>query len=95
MATFTFINPSSSAYFTMETARFFSSSYDHTVPYYASGSFDGFSGSNESNVVQSNYIFSQVIPHGTSSFNFSNGVTVPIGKVYFRGTGEFRVIVDV
>ena len=95
MATFTFINPSSSAYFTMETAKFFSSSYDHTVPHYASGSFNGFSGSSSSNVVQSNYIFSQVIPHGTSSFNFSNTTTIPVSTVYFRGTGEFRVIVDV
>ena len=95
MATFTFINPSSSAFFIMETAKFFSSSYDHTVPHYASGSFDGFSGSSEADVVQSNYTFAQVIPHGTSSFNFNGGVTVPINKVYFRGTGEFRAIIEV
>jgi hypothetical protein len=95
MATFTFINPSGSSYFTMETAKFFSGSYDHTVTHYASGSFNGFSGSSEDHVVQSNYIFSQVIPHGTSSFNFLGAVTIPQDKVYFRGTGDFRVIIDV
>ena len=95
MATFTFINPSSSAYFTMETARHTASFYTSSVSNYASGSFDNFVGSNPDHMVNHNRIFAQVIPHGTSSFEFNNAVTIPPNSVYFRGTGAYNLIVTI
>ena len=78
MPTFTFHNPSGSAYFTMETLR-----------------NSDFTGSNPDHIVQSDYIFAQVIPTGTSSFFFTGSVTIPTSSVYFRGTGMFNMIVTV
>ena len=93
MATFTFHNPSGSSYFTMETTRSFDTgTYLTGTPKYASGSFTSFSGSDH--IVQSDYIWSQVIPPGTSSFVFENVVSVPVGNVFFRGTGEYNLIIE-
>mgnify|MGYP001206844297 CR=1 FL=1 len=95
MATFTFHNPSGSAYFAMETTRSFDTgTYLTGTPKYASGSFSQFTGSNSNSIVQSDFIFAQVIPPGTSSFVFSNAVTVPVGNVFFRGTGEYNLIIE-
>ena len=94
MATFTFHNPSGSSYFTMETTRSFDTgTYLSGTPQYASGSFSQLTGVNAEHTVQSDFIFSQVIPHGTSSFVFNNGITIPAGTVFFRGTGEYDLIV--
>ena len=93
MANYTFHNPSGSSYFTLETVRNYSGFYDSSSGKYASGSFDGFVNSNPDYIVQSNYIWSQVIPPGTSSFNFNNAVDIPVCGVKFRGTGEFTVII--
>jgi len=93
MATFTFHNPSGSSYFTMETTRSLDTgTYLTGTPKYASGSFSQITGSDS--IVQSDFIFSQVVPPGTSSFVFSNSVTVPTGCVFFRGTGEYNLIVE-
>ena len=95
MATFTFHNPSGSSYFTMETTRSFDTgTYLTGTPKYASGSFSGSSETFTNNVVQSDFIFSQVVPPGTSSFVFSNAVTIPVGNVFFRGTGEYNLIIE-
>ena len=93
MANYTFHNPSSSAYFVFETERNNYGVYDSTSGKYASGSFNDFTGSNPDHVVQSNYIWGQVIPPGTSSFDFDGAVTVPISGARLRGTGNFTVIV--
>ncbi len=93
MANYTFHNPSGSSYFTFETVRNYNGFYDSSSGKYASGSFDSFVNSNPDHVVQSDYIWSQVIPPGTSSFNFNNAVDVPVCGVKFRGTGEFTVII--
>ena len=95
MATFTFHNPSGSSYFTMETTRSFDTgTYLAGTPKYASGSFSQFTGSSSSSIVQSDFIFSQVVPPGTSSFVFSNAITLPVSCVRFRGTGEYNLIVE-
>ena len=95
MATFTFHNPSGSAYFTMATAMHSASFYTSSVSNYASGSFSNFTGSHSNHMVNHDRIFAQVIPPGTSSFEFNNAVTIPVGAVYFRGTGEYNLIVTV
>ena len=38
-------------------------------------------------------IWGQVIPPGTSSFDFNGAVTVPVSGARLRGTGAFTVIV--
>ena len=98
MATFTFHNPSGSSYFTMETVRVNEPGiywYTSSSIKCASGSFSSFTGSKAEHINQSNYIFAQVIPHGTSSFEFNNAITIPAGAVYFRGTGEYNLIVTI
>ncbi len=98
MATFTFHNPSGSSYFTMETVRVNEPGiywYTSSSIKCASGSFSSFTGSKAEHINQSNYIFAQVIPHGTSSFEFDNAVTIPTSSVYFRGTGAYNLIVTV
>ncbi len=94
MANYTFHNPSGSAYFVFETAgRNNQGFYDSNSVKYASGSFTNFTGSNPDHIVQSDYIWAQVIPPGTSSFDMNNIITVPISGTRFRGTGDFTVIV--
>tara|TARA_R100001509_G_C4882623_1_gene220652 strand:- start:3393 stop:3680 length:288 start_codon:yes stop_codon:yes gene_type:complete len=93
-ATFTFHNPSGSAYFVMETTRSLDTgTYLTGTPKYASGSFSEFTGSNS--IVQSDFIFGQVVPPGTSSFKFNNTITIPVENVFFRGTGEYNLIVEI
>ena len=81
-----------------------SSSYDSSFPLYASGSFTTFTGSNittqqtflfKDSIVQSDYIWSCVVPPGSSSFTFNNAVTIPAGRVLFKGTGDFKVDITV
>ena len=93
MANYTFHNPSTTAYFTFETVRNNNGVYDSGSRKYASGSFNSFTNSNPDHVVQSDYIWSQVIPPGTSSFNFNNAIEVADSGVRLRGTGEFTVII--
>ena len=102
--TFTFHNPSGSAYFTMQTTSSAFNTYLTGTPKYASGSFSEFTGSNittqqtflyEDGIVQSDFVLSQVVPPGTSSFKFNNILTIPVGNVIFKGTGEFDLTVTI
>ncbi len=103
MAKFEFRNPSGSGYFTMETTGSAFNTYTSSTPKYASGSFSSFTGSNittqqtflfKDGIVQDDFKLSQVVPPGTSSFVFSNAVTIPTGCVFFRGTGEYNLIIE-
>ena len=93
MANYTFHNPSSSAYFVLETVRNTNKVYDSTSGKYASGSFSNFVGSNSDHIVQSDYVWAYVAPPGTSSFDFNSAVTVPGGGTTTRKTGEITVII--
>ena len=95
MATFEFINPSSSAYFTYETVRNEIGFYDSASLKAASGSLTAISNVPEGGLIQSDYIWSTVVPHGTSSVEFIASLTIPTGSVYFRGTGEFNVTITI
>ena len=102
MAKFEFRNPSGSAYFTMETTSSAFNTYTSSTPKYASGSFSSFTGSNivtqqtflfKDGIVQDDFKLSQVVPPGTSSFTFNNVITIPVGTVLFKSTGEFDLII--
>lgn len=42
--------------------------------------------------VDKGYIWSIVVPPGTSSVDFTSGTTIPTSESIFRGTGEFTLI---
>ena len=92
MSAFSFINlTSGSVYFTYETVRNTNGIYDSASPKAALGSFSEFTGINEDHIVQSDYIWSAVIPEGESSIEFLPETIVLTGEVYFRGTGNLTV----
>jgi len=95
MALFEFINPSASSYFTYETVRNEQGFYDSSSLKAASGSLNIASNIPDGGVIQSDYIWSAVVPPGSSSLSFTSSLSVPSGSVYFRGTGEFYVIITV
>jgi hypothetical protein len=94
MAEFSFTNLSSgSVYFTYETVRNSNEVYDNGSLKAAAGSFTSFIGVNEDHMVQSDYIWSAVIPEGLSSFTFIPENIVPAGSVNYRGTGNLTVTI--
>ena len=106
MATFTFVNPSTSAYFTLELIRSSSGFYpiSSTQTAYISGSsFTQLTSSVTNPIVakwatgvvdgmgsvNGGYIWSIVVPPGSSSVVFTPGATIPVSESTFRGTGEY------
>ena len=58
----------------------------------AEGFYSNFNRVVEDHLVTSSYIFAEVIPPGTSSFEFNPLVSgMPTGSFYFRGTGNMTV----
>lgn len=86
---FTFINPSGSSYFCIETVT--------TSSMYDSNSLKGCDGSwiiSESmGFVTSHYIAGAVIQNSSSSIDFTPSNLIPVGGVNFRGTGEYTLII--
>lgn len=96
MANFSFNNQSTgSVYFVYETiADSATKQYTSESLKAASGSFGNYSYIQPDKIVQSSdYIWGATIPEGISSFNFEPAVTVPIGSVKFRGTGNLTVTI--
>ena len=97
MAVFSFVNNNdSSVYFTVETFRnelgFYESPFS---PANAIGIYSNFTGINPEHLVTSSYIFSEVIPPGSSSFTFIPTSVISTGSVYFRGTGDMNVTITI
>lgn len=89
MATFSFTNNNSgSVYFTYETNRNENGFYDVTSLKAASGSFSSITDLDENTIIQSDYIWSVVLPSGTSSLVFTPAVIVPGGSVNYLITGN-------
>jgi len=106
MATFSFANPSGSAYFTLELIRdsngFYPTSAAQTA-YISGSSFTQLTSSvtnpivakwttgvtNGMGDVNGGYIWSIVVPPGSSSVVFTPGATIPVSESIFRGTGEY------
>ena len=95
MALFEFTNPSGSSYFTYETVRNSQGFYDSSSLKATSGSLNAISNVPSGAIIQSDYIWSTVVPQGSSSLAFTSSISVPSGSVYFRGTGEFTVTITV
>jgi len=108
MATFSFANPSGSAYFTLELIRdsdgFYPTSAAQTA-YFSGSSFTQLTSSvtnpivakwttgvtNGMGDVNGGYIWSIVVPPGSSSVVFTPGATIPVSESIFRGTGEYTL----
>lgn len=100
MAKFEFKNPDASSYFTLELIRdsdgfYPTSSLQKTFMVeanrYNETEFNDFVVLQENDMVRSNFIWSAVIPPGTSSLEFEPSVTIPNSGSRFRGTGEFSL----
>ena len=89
-----------SAYFTFETVRNSSGSYDSTSPTNAKGGLNMASppaGATlvVTDLIKSDYIFSVVVPPGgVSGFSFDPSNQVNAGTVYLRGTGGISLEID-
>ena len=46
---------------------------------------------NNKEPVRGDFIFSTVVPPGTSSFVLTPGIDIPVSESIFRGTGEFTL----
>jgi hypothetical protein len=89
--TFTFTNPSSSAYFTMETTRNTQGFYDSTSPTYFKGTYNL---SESMNLVTSSYIASVVVQPGVSTFTFTPSSPITGTTYYLRGTGMYSLTIS-
>ena len=106
MATFSFANPSGSAYFTLQLIRdsdgFYPTSSVQTT-YFSASSFTELTSSVTNPIVakwatgvvdgmgsvNGGYIWSIVVPPGSSSVVFTPGATIPVSESILRGTGEY------
>ena len=97
MATYTFHNPSGSAYFTTELIRNSEGFYPTSsaqISYFSGSIFSEITSSVIGNKepVKGNYIWSTVVPPGTSSLVMTPGIAIPVSESIFRGTGAYTLI---
>ena len=89
--TFTFTNPSGSAYFTLETVRDANGFYTGSTPTNISGSWVV---SQSMNFISSSYIASINVLPGSSAFTFTPASAVTGTTYYLRGTGNFSLTIS-
>ena len=97
MATYTFHNPSTSVYFTHELIRNSNGFYPTSSAqsqYFSGSIFSQITSSviNNKEPIKGDFIFSTVVPPGSSSFVLTPGIDIPVSESIFRGTGEFTLI---
>ena len=91
LKTFAFTNPSSSAYFTLETVRELNGFYTGSTPTNASGSWVV---SASMGFVSSSYIASVVVQPGSSALTFTPAASVTGTTYYLRGTGNYSLTIS-
>jgi hypothetical protein len=89
--TFTFTNPSESAYFTLETVREPNGFYTGSTPTNTEGTWVV---SESMGFVSSSYIASVVVPPGSSALTFAPASAVTGTTYYLRGTGNFSLTIS-
>ena len=90
LKTFTFTNPSSSAYFTLETIANSTGSYAGS-PTNALGTW---AVSASMGFVSSSYVASIVVQPGSSAFTFTPASAVTGTTYYLRGTGAYSLTIS-
>jgi hypothetical protein len=93
MPTFSFTNPSGSAYFVYQTVGNSQNFYDSASLKAASGSFTSLNNVSLESIVQSDYVWAVVVPQGNSSLTFTPSVVVPGGSVNYLTTGMYTYTV--
>jgi len=70
--------------------------YGNTIPYSIEGIPGTFSGGEYYNfgLVTSSFIAGVVVAPGYSIFDFIPNITIPVGAIEFRGTGEYTVTIN-
>ena len=70
--------------------------YGNTIPYAVNGVGGTFSGGSNYNfgLVTSSFIAGVVVQPGYSTFDFGPNITIPVGAIEFRGTGEYTVTIS-
>ena len=70
--------------------------YGNTIPYLVNGVGGTFSGGSNYNfgLVTSSFIAGVVVQPGYSYFEFDPNITIPVGAIEFRGTGEYTVTIS-
>jgi hypothetical protein len=70
--------------------------YGNTIPYSINGVFSTFSGGSNYNfgLVTSSFMAGVVVQPGYSYFDFTPNITIPVGAIEFRGTGEYTVTIN-
>ena len=70
--------------------------YGNTIPYSIEGIPGTFSGGEYYNfgLVTSSFIAGVVVQPGYSTFEFTPNITIPVGAIEFRGTGEYTVTIS-
>ncbi len=91
LKTFTFNNPSGSSYFTLETVKNATGSYDSSSPTNASGSWVV---SESMGFVEDKYMASIVVQPGTSVLTFTPNKAVTGTTYYLRGTGGYSLTIS-
>jgi hypothetical protein len=71
--------------------------YGNTIPYSIEGISGTFSGGSNYNfgLVTSSFIAGVVVQPGYSTFAFVPNITIPVGAIEFRGTGEYTVTISI
>lgn len=69
--------------------------YGNTIPYAVNGVEGTLSGGSNYNfgLVTSSFIAGVVVQPGYSAFDFIPNITIPVGAIEFRGTGEYTVTI--
>jgi len=92
LKTFTFTNPSSSAYFTMETIPITGKGwFDTTSPKNFVGTYGA---SLSMGLVTSSYVASVVVQPGTSVFTFTPSSAVTGTTYRLKGTGMYSLVIS-
>jgi hypothetical protein len=70
--------------------------YGNTIPYLVNGVGGTFSGGLNYNfgLVTSSFMAGVVVQPGYSYFEFTPNITIPVGTIQFRGTGEYTVTIS-
>ena len=87
--TFTLTNPSSSAYFTIETVRNSNGFYSSSSPKNSLGVYSSLN--QVKSLVTSSYIASFVVPTGGGFFDFNPTTNISTGTSMLRATGDISL----
>ena len=93
--TFTFTNPSGSAYFILEqnTGKDTNTGFfPEATTSYVTGTFSSLNNITTNDIVENRYKFGVVVPEGGGSFIFTPSDTSGGGSIIFRGTGTITLV---